>query len=409
MRNRIIAAAILVLSIVGMLLCHHLTVSHYEFLSGQREGSSYCNVSSIFSCDNVTVSRFAKLGNFSVSSFGLIFYLVVFLLTSAFIAGEKREQNRRLYSTLLVCLTTVAAAFALYLVGVSLFVIESVCIPCFISHLLTLAIFTFTLLIAKQNIFQAVQNFFKWLISCFRRQDAGFGKAYLLIVWLVIGAIALTMPLLWDYSMNQQTSKNYDKVFAIKLQQLKESKQYRIDTVGSPRKGDAKAAVEVVEFSDFGCPFCKRAAFMYQAVLNNFKGSAKLVFKHFPLDSNCNYRLQRSMHEYACDLAQASVCAEKQSKFWQYHDKVFSLEGKAKSSTSRQIATAIGLNLDDFDKCMNSGDSRQQVRQDLEQGYDIGITGTPALLINGRLITGLVPAPVLEKLIQVSLEKSSGL
>lgn len=87
-----------------------------------------------------------------------------------------------------------------------------------------------------------------------------------------------------------------------------------IDTRGAQAKGPADAKVQVVEFSDFECPFCIRAYPTVQQILKEYDGKVRLYYMQYPLNQ---------IHPNAEKAAEASLCAADQGKFWEYHDKMF--------------------------------------------------------------------------------------
>lgn len=93
-----------------------------------------------------------------------------------------------------------------------------------------------------------------------------------------------------------------------------------VDIGNSPVKGNKNAKVTIVEFSDFECPFCTRAYSTMEQVLKDYKNDVKLVYKQYPLPP--------TMHPNAQKAAEASLCAGDQGKFWEYHDKLFTLEAQ---------------------------------------------------------------------------------
>ena len=172
-----------------------------------------------------------------------------------------------------------------------------------------------------------------------------------------------------------------------------------------PVLGNANAPVTMIEFSDFQCPFCRK---LWRDALPQIKakyidtGKAKFVYRDFPLD----------IHPMAEATAQAAQCANEQGKFWQYHDKVFEEQDKLGQGTIqytlndlKQWAKEIGLNVAQFNSCLDSGKYTQEIEKDLQDGIAAGVTGTPGSFINGRQIKGAVPFAQFEKIIEEELKK----
>lgn len=175
-----------------------------------------------------------------------------------------------------------------------------------------------------------------------------------------------------------------------------------------PLLGNPDAPVTVVEFSDFQCPFCRR---LYGDTLPLLKekyiktGKVKFVYRDFPLTS---------IHSLAQKYAEAGECADEQGKFWPMHDKIFdeqSLRGQGTIvdfvvADIKRWAREIGVDGAKFDECLDSGKYTEEVMQDLRDGQNAGVQGTPATFVNGRLISGAVPISVFEQAIEEELKKT---
>jgi protein-disulfide isomerase len=159
-------------------------------------------------------------------------------------------------------------------------------------------------------------------------------------------------------------------------------------------RGNPNAPVTIVEFSDFQCPYCQRAYPIIQAVLAKYAKQVKISYRDFPL---------RGMHPQAQLAAQASRCAGEQGKFWEYHDELFSKPNQLSQEQLTQHATAIGLDGEQFQACLVSGRFDGSIEQDLQDGMQAGVSGTPAFFINGILVSGAQPASVFEKTIDSEL------
>lgn len=145
----------------------------------------------------------------------------------------------------------------------------------------------------------------------------------------------------------------------------------------APARGAKKAAITVVEFSDFQCPFCRDSQSVIKQVLQLYKNDVRLIFKHLPLE----------IHAQAFASARAAVCAGEQGFFWQYHDALFAADTLS-PDTFNQIAADLGLNIPTFKACLDAETSRTAVLRDVREAKRLGISGTPAFIINGKLIRG---------------------
>lgn len=163
---------------------------------------------------------------------------------------------------------------------------------------------------------------------------------------------------------------------------------------GSPAKGAAKAAVTVVEFSDFECPFCALVQDALRQVMERYGGEVRLIFKHLPSEG----------HRNSLTAARAAYCAGRQDRFWQFHDALF-----ASRDLSPQVlgetAAKLGLGREKFAACVSSEESRTAVVRDIELAKRYQIDGTPSFLINGKLVKGALTFADFQGLIERELQQ----
>lgn len=143
-----------------------------------------------------------------------------------------------------------------------------------------------------------------------------------------------------------------------------------------PALGDWTAPVTIVEFSDFECPYCRAAQAPLKRILDRWPGRVRLVFRHFPLEQ----------HASALPAARAAVCADRQGRFWEVHDRIFAAPPPLNDSVLRAAAAAGHLNLTDFESCMAGAESLERVRKDILLGRGLDVSGTPAFFVNRRPI-----------------------
>lgn len=169
-----------------------------------------------------------------------------------------------------------------------------------------------------------------------------------------------------------------------------------VDSVGFPSKGPDSAPITIVEFGDFQCPFCGRMERTLNQVMANYAGQIRLVYRQFPLDS---------IHPYAQKAAQASLCARDQGKFWQMHDAMMNDQRNLSLAQLKQKAVGVGMESGQFDSCLESDKYADQVARGLAAGQVAGVTGTPALFVNGRFLSGAMPYEQLADIIDDELRR----
>jgi len=163
---------------------------------------------------------------------------------------------------------------------------------------------------------------------------------------------------------------------------------------GAPVKGPAKAPVTIVEFSDFHCPFCRRVLPTLAQLESQYGDKIKLAFRDFPIDN---------LHPGASQAHEAARCANEQNKFWAYHDKLFASPPKSSPEIFKGLAKEVGLDMTNFESCFDSGKYQAAIKKDIEEGNRLGITGTPAFFINGRVVSGAQPLEAFTQIIDDEL------
>ena len=170
-----------------------------------------------------------------------------------------------------------------------------------------------------------------------------------------------------------------------------------LSIAGAPFKGSEKAPVTIVNFEDFQCPFCKQVQSTFHELLSRYDGKVRLVHKDLPL---------KSLHPQARQAAEAARCAYEQGKFWEYHDRLYAHSPKASTDDLKSYAKEVGLNADSFDRCFASRKYKAVVQQDLNEGAQLGLSGTPTIFINGREISGNQPLNAFQALIDEELVRA---
>jgi protein-disulfide isomerase len=148
-----------------------------------------------------------------------------------------------------------------------------------------------------------------------------------------------------------------------------------------PWTGAADAPVTIIEFSDFECPYCRRSVPILKELLATYPGKLKLVYRDFPGPN----------HQKALSAAVAAQCAAEQSRFWEYHDALFTRQAPATGWIFFALAEDLGLHPSLFATCLKENRYREEVMKDLRDGLKLGVTSTPTFFINGRPLVGARP------------------
>ena len=147
-----------------------------------------------------------------------------------------------------------------------------------------------------------------------------------------------------------------------------------IHTDTAPSRGPVTAPVTIVEFSDYECPHCGRAAPVLRDLEREFEGRVRVVHMHFPL----------SGHIHAMAASKAAVAAQRQNKFWEFHDLLFANQSALEAADLERYATQLQLDMTRFRADAQSPATEAQVAADRREGERLQIEGTPTIFINGR-------------------------
>lgn len=151
-----------------------------------------------------------------------------------------------------------------------------------------------------------------------------------------------------------------------------------IDLADTPQKGPSAAPVTLVEWADFECPFCKRAAPIIESMVDRFPGKVRFYFKVYPL----------SIHPHAEAASKAAFAAMNQDKFWEMHHKLFDKAPALENADIEKYAKEIGLDVAKFKADLDTPAVSARVARDKKQGDQAGLQGTPLIFINGREFAG---------------------
>lgn len=172
-----------------------------------------------------------------------------------------------------------------------------------------------------------------------------------------------------------------------------------IDAGTSPTWGPENAAVTIVEFSDFECPFCGRyTAQTYPLLREKYGDRVRYVFKHYPI---------AGLHPDAERAGMAAECAHEQGRFWEYHDALFANQSDLSQAALLGYARQVEMpDMDQFTACLTTQKYAATVEADLQLGVRLGVTGTPTFFINGLPLVGAQPYSTFEAAIQQALQTS---
>jgi protein-disulfide isomerase len=162
---------------------------------------------------------------------------------------------------------------------------------------------------------------------------------------------------------------------------------------GSPFLGSADARDTLTFFIDYQCPVCPRAAREMPALVASFKGLLKVEIKHNPLE----------MHRQALDAAAAARAAQRQGRFWEYHDMLLDSRNYDRD-TLVALADKAGLSREAFQRDFDDAGLRQGILDEMHEAVRAGAIGTPGFLINGHAEVGWASLSWLQAVVRRHIE-----
>ena len=376
---------ILLFALIGMGISIASEVVHLR-LATEESYTSFCNVNAAVNCDVVLTSRYAVLAGVSLSVWALLYYLAVIALAVAMIVAARASLRERL-ATVTLLVAAWGLLFSLYMAAIAFGVLNTVCVMCSGLQLVSVGLFA-----------AAWYSRSQLRVASRRRADERARQDRLVLVGSVVAAALLIAIVGWEaFGRGLQRSDP-----AAIARQLPDFYRWylarpivRVPLDGGHSRGNASAVVTIVEFSDFECGHCANFHRSVDDVLHRYGQNVRIVFRHFPLDSECNPRLSVQLHPEACLAAVASECASEQGRFWQYQDVLFNNQQRLGRQSLIEYAKRLGLDETRFATCLDSPAPRARVQNDVTEGAALGVDSTPTVFINGRLVKGALEPELL--------------
>ena len=170
----------------------------------------------------------------------------------------------------------------------------------------------------------------------------------------------------------------------------------QITAENAPVRGASTAAVTLIEYADYECPYCQQIQPVVSKLEADYKGRIAFAYKDVPLP----------MHAHAQKAAEAAHCAGAQGKYWEYHDLLFATK-QYDLAQLKEHARTLKLDGKAFDQCLDSGAQAGRIKITADEAQSIGLPGTPGFFVNGRFVNGAVDYQILQQIIEEELRAAS--
>jgi len=362
------------LCLLGLLLSADLLRLHVRVHTDPGE-SSYCVVSEQLDCDAVAASPWSVFGGLPLALWGCVGYATMGGL--AWWGAPPRSRGAGLAVATGLAVASALAGLALFYV--SHFVIGSVCLVCAATYVVNAGLVVAGLLALRR----AKTGLVRPIVESLRtapRHAPGWG------VGLAVAAAALlvlrvTVPPYWRVEV--RTGPGGVPVGVTKD--------------GHPWIGAVQPRLGVVEFSDYECPHCRDRHAELRRRIEQHPDGLRLVHRHYPLDQACNPAVRLPFHQRACEYARLAWCAQAAGKFWEANDRLFAAHDAHETVTAASLAATLGLDPVALEACVAGAEAADAIGADIAAGRAVGVSGTPAFLVDGRLYPAVVPEEVLRR------------
>lgn len=365
-----------ILSALGVALGALTLFIHHQMAASQGAYTSFCDVSARLSCDVVLGSSYSSLLGVPVAAWGTLSYLVSGAMALA-LAGTRGDARLRVALTL-AATTGAMLAVSLYFLAIAGFAIGVACPLCLSLDAVAVALFATAIAIVR---------------ALKPAAPSGWPSPRVVVSGVaatLLGVIALAV-LQWPRDAGSgeitidEIRERDPRFYAFYISQP------IVDPApseGGFAQGAADAPVTVVEFSDFECPYCARAYADFHRALASGGPGIKVVFRNFPLNSDCNPQVRAQVHTRACQAAVAAECAGAQGRFPEYQALLFQHQDALDTPSLVGYAARLGLDQVEFERCLASPAAAAAVAEDVAAGGAAGVASTPTFFINGRRISG---------------------
>jgi len=429
---KVILVTFVLLCVIGIISSWHLVEVFRQTHLAPHEHESFCNISESMNCDKVALhDEFSVVLGTPVAVWAIAGYTFVALLSvlALFRARSRFGQG------LLFLFGAFFVAASLWLVYAMHFKIGSWCIVCLAIDAINLSLFGLSIAAIRSSrgtIADAIRADSRSLLTL-PAQTAGMavvGMGLLAAAWFGGQHLQAWIAEAQAARQASQGSKPSQLRYVSGKDERLEQRTWSKRTQDTPKdqacldkkanpgqpaplavkfgttaeghhwKGAERPAIEIHEFTDFQCPYCRNAHMLVNQLVSRYSSQLRVYHRHLPLDHHCNSQIGRPFHPRACELSRIAVCAGRQGRFWEMADYLFhnAQAIHSQSLSGEDIAKALALDLGKFNCCIADPQSMRSIQADLAAAAGLNLRGTPAYVIDGRVYYGKIPDEALKNL-----------
>jgi protein-disulfide isomerase len=173
-----------------------------------------------------------------------------------------------------------------------------------------------------------------------------------------------------------------------------ERPRQQVSVDDDPMRGNPNAPITIIHFASFSCEHCAASSRKIQKLTEDFPGLIRWVHRDF----------FNIFDEVGLMAAEAGETAHAQGKFWEFHDHIYSLNGEFTKEDIPRLLAEVGVDTSQFEKIHKEAAFIMEIKKDIEDGVAAGVTGVPAIFINGRYISGTFPYEKLKAMVEEEVQ-----
>ncbi len=371
---------VVVLTGLGLADAVYLSVSHYRVYTDMGY-ASFCAISKAINCDTVSQSPHSILWGAPVPVWGVFGYACVLSLLS--FAGSRQAGKQRLWSFLF----WVFLGFSLYSLAlglISAFYIHSYCLMCIVSYAINFLLLFYAWLIRRRFGKNGLITDLLLDVRFLWHQERPRIVGLMLISGVIFGLMTTTFPVYWHLAPPP----------------LSESIPTGVTEDGHPWIGANTPVLEINEYTDYQCFQCKKMHFFLRRLIEAHPDKIRLVHHHYPMDDKINPIVKEPFHVGSAAMSLLAIYAQSIGKFWEMNDILFNTDIAKGAINTRTLLKQAGVDPGGKAPDIYNPQIQVQLLADIRDGLKLGISGTPAYVIEGQLYLGQIPPDILDKIIK---------
>lgn len=377
-----------ILALIGLILAIKLSFIYYNANYNKYALSSFCSINDFIDCDGAARTIFSQFLGIPLSYWGIFLYLTILFLTIVdkfknikILKFLEVFKNPNSYITFLGVISFICS---MILATISLCLIKKLCILCFLTYFIDLAI----ALIASEGKFTVMLEHFKQTLKDFIDGVKSYKKTFIVLVILAASFLSYTGITL-NFVPNVKAAKSIMKYRKIK---------YNPYRVSGNILGTADGDVVIELYSDFVCPMCYINNIMLHKAVKEYT-NIKVIHHNYPFDKECNPYLTYNIHPKACFMSRVAIAAKNQGNYWEMSSLLY--ENKPKNiEEAVKLANKLNFDIKQFLQDIDSTETINIVSKEIYDGQNSDIEATPTMIINGEKVVGVKPYYKLQEILE---------